>query len=146
MLRTPFAVEVIQRCNIFRCRAIPYFHEQMALCSRVRDCAWKCRKAVRKLTGSVAAGLMTGNFKILFACYIFVWNKYESYLDPLARSYSSSALRPAFKPPPRDLRRSEFRVIISGLPPSASWQDLKDYFRSVMSRYARVCVCIFVCK
>jgi hypothetical protein len=46
-------------------------------------------------------------------------------------SYSSSSLRPASKPPPRDLRRSEFRVIISGLPPSASWQDLKDYFRSV---------------
>jgi hypothetical protein len=32
-------------------------------------------------------------------------------------------------PPPRDLRRSEHRVIISGLPPSASWQDLKDFFR-----------------
>jgi arginine/serine-rich splicing factor 1/9 len=33
------------------------------------------------------------------------------------------------RPPPRDLRRSEHRVIVSGLPPSASWQDLKDYFR-----------------
>lgn len=33
--------------------------------------------------------------------------------------------------PGRDLRRSEFRVIISGLPPSASWQDLKDFFRPV---------------
>jgi hypothetical protein len=30
---------------------------------------------------------------------------------------------------PRDLRRSEHRVIISGLPTSASWQDLKDFFR-----------------
>ena len=35
-----------------------------------------------------------------------------------------------YRPPPRDLRRSEHRVIVSGLPPSASWQDLKDYFRS----------------
>ena len=35
--------------------------------------------------------------------------------------------------PQRDLRRSEFRVIISGLPPSASWQDLKDFFRPVCS-------------
>lgn len=26
-------------------------------------------------------------------------------------------------------RRSEFRVIISGLPPTASWQDLKDHMR-----------------
>ena len=33
--------------------------------------------------------------------------------------------------PPRDLRRSEHRVIVSGLPPSASWQDLKDFFRAV---------------
>lgn len=32
-------------------------------------------------------------------------------------------------PPPRDLRRSENRVIISGLPPSCSWQDLKDFMR-----------------
>jgi len=32
-------------------------------------------------------------------------------------------------PPPRDLRRSEFRVIVSGLPPSVSWQDLKDHCR-----------------
>uniref|UniRef100_A0A0C3SJH4 RRM domain-containing protein n=1 Tax=Guillardia theta (strain CCMP2712) TaxID=905079 RepID=A0A0C3SJH4_GUITC len=32
--------------------------------------------------------------------------------------------------PPRDLRRSDHRIIISGLPPSASWQDLKDFFRS----------------
>ena len=36
-----------------------------------------------------------------------------------------------FRPPPRDLRRSEHRIIVSGLPPSASWQDLKDYFRTV---------------
>lgn len=36
---------------------------------------------------------------------------------------------PPRRPPPRDLRRSEFRVIVSGLPPSASWQDLKDFFR-----------------
>lgn len=33
------------------------------------------------------------------------------------------------RPPPRDLRRSEFRVIISNLPPSCSWQDLKDFMR-----------------
>ncbi|XP_062143428.1 serine/arginine-rich splicing factor SR34B-like isoform X1 [Alnus glutinosa] len=26
-------------------------------------------------------------------------------------------------------RRSEFRVLVSGLPPSASWQDLKDHMR-----------------
>lgn len=32
-------------------------------------------------------------------------------------------------PPPRDLRRSENRVIVSGLPPSCSWQDLKDFMR-----------------
>ena len=32
-------------------------------------------------------------------------------------------------PGPRDLRRSEYRVIVSNLPSSASWQDLKDYFR-----------------
>uniref|UniRef100_A0A7S0I1L9 RRM domain-containing protein n=1 Tax=Hanusia phi TaxID=3032 RepID=A0A7S0I1L9_9CRYP len=35
----------------------------------------------------------------------------------------------AGKAPPRNLRRSDYRVIISGLPKSASWQDLKDYFR-----------------
>jgi arginine/serine-rich splicing factor 1/9 len=33
-------------------------------------------------------------------------------------------------PPARDLRRSEHRIIVSGLPPSASWQDVKDYFRA----------------
>ncbi|EKX38933.1 hypothetical protein GUITHDRAFT_39633, partial [Guillardia theta CCMP2712] len=33
------------------------------------------------------------------------------------------------KAPPRNLRRSDYRVIISGLPKSASWQDLKDFFR-----------------
>ncbi|KAL8180598.1 UNVERIFIED_CONTAM: Serine/arginine-rich splicing factor 9 [Gekko kuhli] len=27
------------------------------------------------------------------------------------------------------LRRSEFRVLVSGLPPSGSWQDLKDHMR-----------------
>lgn len=37
---------------------------------------------------------------------------------------------PPPRAPPRDLRRSEHRVIVSGLPPSASWQDLKDYFRT----------------
>ena len=37
-------------------------------------------------------------------------------------------------PPPRDLRRSEFRVIVSGLPPSVSWQDLKDFCRPVRER------------
>jgi len=31
--------------------------------------------------------------------------------------------------PSRDLRRSDFRVIISGLPNSCSWQDLKDFMR-----------------
>mmetsp|Transcript_27345 Transcript_27345/g.53306 ORF Transcript_27345/g.53306 Transcript_27345/m.53306 type:complete len:257 (+) Transcript_27345:83-853(+) len=31
--------------------------------------------------------------------------------------------------PSRDLRRSEFRVIISQLPPTCSWQDLKDFMR-----------------
>jgi arginine/serine-rich splicing factor 1/9 len=31
---------------------------------------------------------------------------------------------------PRDLRRSDHRIIISGLPSSASWQDVKDYFRA----------------
>lgn len=31
--------------------------------------------------------------------------------------------------PPRDLRRSDHRVIVSGLPTTASWQDLKDFFR-----------------
>jgi len=36
---------------------------------------------------------------------------------------------PPRRPPARDLRRSEYRVIVSGLPPSASWQDLKDFFR-----------------
>ncbi|EKX52221.1 hypothetical protein GUITHDRAFT_41825, partial [Guillardia theta CCMP2712] len=33
--------------------------------------------------------------------------------------------------PRRDLRRSDYRVIVSNLPPSASWQDLKDHFRQV---------------
>lgn len=28
-------------------------------------------------------------------------------------------------------RRSQYRVIVSGLPPSASWQDLKDHMRKV---------------
>ena len=32
--------------------------------------------------------------------------------------------------PPRNLRRSEHRVIVSGLPVSASWQDLKDFCRA----------------
>eukprot|EP00802_Teleaulax_amphioxeia_P010918 Tamp_10948.p1 GENE.Tamp_10948~~Tamp_10948.p1 ORF type:complete len:292 (+),score=77.30 Tamp_10948:54-878(+) len=36
---------------------------------------------------------------------------------------------PPPRAPPRNLRRSEHRVIVSGLPPSASWQDLKDHFR-----------------
>lgn len=36
---------------------------------------------------------------------------------------------PRERGPPRNLRRSEHRVIVSGLPPSASWQDLKDHFR-----------------
>jgi hypothetical protein len=40
-------------------------------------------------------------------------------------------------PPPRDLRRSEFRVIVSGLPPSVSWQDLKDFCRTVERKRVR---------
>uniref|UniRef100_A0AAZ1XCM6 Serine/arginine-rich splicing factor 9 n=1 Tax=Oreochromis aureus TaxID=47969 RepID=A0AAZ1XCM6_OREAU len=36
------------------------------------------------------------------------------------------APRGRFGPP---TRRSEFRVIVSGLPPSGSWQDLKDHMR-----------------
>ena len=36
---------------------------------------------------------------------------------------------PPPRAPPRDLRRSEYRVIVSNLPPSCSWQDLKDHFR-----------------
>ena len=41
-----------------------------------------------------------------------------------------AAVAAPFRGPARDLRRSEHRIIITGLPPSASWQDLKDYFRS----------------
>jgi splicing factor, arginine/serine-rich 1 len=40
------------------------------------------------------------------------------------------AAAPLRLPPARDLRRSEHRIIVSGLPPSASWQDVKDYFRA----------------
>lgn len=35
--------------------------------------------------------------------------------------------RPGFRGGPP--KRTEFRVVISGLPPSASWQDLKDHMR-----------------
>ena len=38
--------------------------------------------------------------------------------------------RPSERAPPRDLRRSENRVEVTNLPPSASWQDLKDHMRS----------------
>lgn len=30
---------------------------------------------------------------------------------------------------PRQPRRTEWRIIVTGLPPSGSWQDLKDHFR-----------------
>uniref|UniRef100_A0A7S3G4Y7 RRM domain-containing protein n=1 Tax=Palpitomonas bilix TaxID=652834 RepID=A0A7S3G4Y7_9EUKA len=33
-------------------------------------------------------------------------------------------------PPTNSLRHSDFRVIVEGLPVSASWQDLKDFMRS----------------
>ncbi|XP_058014152.1 serine/arginine-rich splicing factor 9 isoform X2 [Ahaetulla prasina] len=39
-------------------------------------------------------------------------------------------------------RRSEFRVLVSGLPPSGSWQDLKDHMREAgdgETAYIRVC-------
>ncbi|XP_026488587.1 serine/arginine-rich splicing factor 1B [Vanessa tameamea] len=35
--------------------------------------------------------------------------------------------RPAARGPPA--RRSEYRVLVTGLPPSGSWQDLKDHMR-----------------
>ncbi|XP_034828231.1 serine/arginine-rich splicing factor 1B [Maniola hyperantus] len=35
--------------------------------------------------------------------------------------------RPAVRGPPA--RRSEYRVLVTGLPPSGSWQDLKDHMR-----------------
>ncbi|KOB66597.1 Arginine/serine-rich splicing factor [Operophtera brumata] len=36
-------------------------------------------------------------------------------------------IRPAPRGPPA--RRSEYRVTVTGLPPSGSWQDLKDHMR-----------------
>ncbi|XP_029025258.1 serine/arginine-rich splicing factor 9 [Betta splendens] len=39
---------------------------------------------------------------------------------------TGGAPRGRFGPP---TRRSEFRVIVTGLPPSGSWQDLKDHMR-----------------
>lgn len=36
------------------------------------------------------------------------------------------------QPPPR---RSKYRVVVSGLPPSGSWQDLKDHLRNAGEIY-----------
>lgn len=54
---------------------------------------------------------------------------YNSRGPPRRDSYDDRRGPPPRRAAPRDLRRSEHRVIISGLPPSASWQDLKDFFR-----------------
>lgn len=48
---------------------------------------------------------------------------------PPRRDFDDRRGPPPRRGPPRDLRRSEHRVIVSGLPVSASWQDLKDFFR-----------------
>ncbi|XP_066518590.1 serine/arginine-rich splicing factor 1A isoform X2 [Hoplias malabaricus] len=40
--------------------------------------------------------------------------------------FGAGAPRGRYGPPSR---RSEYRVIVSGLPPSGSWQDLKDHMR-----------------
>ncbi|XP_008800816.1 serine/arginine-rich splicing factor SR30-like [Phoenix dactylifera] len=47
---------------------------------------------------------------------------YSSSMDRYS-SYSSSSSRSGV------LRRSEYRVLVTGLPSSASWQDLKDHMR-----------------
>eukprot|EP00960_Hanusia_phi_P059502 764187-Hanusia_phi.AAC.3 len=45
-----------------------------------------------------------------------------SATDLKGRSRTKSAAGGGSRAPPRDLRRSDHRIIISGLPPSASWQ------------------------
>ena len=49
---------------------------------------------------------------------------YDDIGPPRGRDYGYDDRRgpPPRRGPPRDLRRSEHRVIVSGLPPSASWQ------------------------